>query len=123
MRVSRSWIAWMALALSAAPLAAQSYGGTTQLLTIDATAFHGESHPPVFHSDGYLYNADPDDANGSTYDAPVRLPDGAHIEDACFFLRNEEPGPTGAGATPGVSTRTSTGAVPCSNMSSLAAAL
>jgi len=95
MRVSRSWIAWMALALSAAPLAAQSYGGTTQLLTIDATAFHGESHPPVFHSDGYLYNADPDDTNGSTYDAPVRLPDGAHIEDACFFLRNEEAGPTG----------------------------
>jgi hypothetical protein len=96
LRISRSWIVSLALAaIFPAAARAQSYGGATQLSTIDATAFHGESHQPVFHSDGYLYNANPDDANGSTYDAPVRLPDGAQIEEICFFLRNQEPDQTG----------------------------
>jgi hypothetical protein len=72
-------------------LAAQSYGLGDQVLTIAAPSFHGEHNLPVIHADdGYLYNLDPTDENGSVYFAPVVLPDGAVITQMCLYARNQE---------------------------------
>ena len=81
------------LAAAAGPgrAAAQSYGLGDQVLTIAAASFRGTNHFPVIHDDdGYLYNADPTDTNGSLYLAPLRLPDGAEITQMCLYARNEE---------------------------------
>jgi hypothetical protein len=77
-----------------AALAAQSYGLGDQVLTVGAASFRGVNHQPVFQSDGYLYNADPGDLNGSIYEAPLRLPDGALVTRLCAYLRNQEPSPS-----------------------------
>jgi len=97
MRISGTSIASLVLAgalLRSAPLAAQSYGLGDQVLTIGASAFRGTNHQPILHSDGYLYNADPNDGNGSIYEAPLRLPDGAMVTQLCAYLRNDEPSPS-----------------------------
>ena len=74
-----------------ARVAGQSYGLGDQVLTIGAQSFRGVNHFPVIHDDdGYLYNADPNDTNGSLYFAPVRLPDGAEITQLCLYARNQE---------------------------------
>ena len=80
------------VSLLPAALAAQSYGPGDQVLTVGASAFHGENMQPVFQSDGYLYNSDPN--NGAIYEAPLRLPDGAMITQLCAYLRNDEPTPS-----------------------------
>ena len=73
---------------------AQSYGPGDQVLTVGAASFRGQNHQPVFHADGYLYNANPNDNNGSIYYAPLRLPDGALVTKLCAYLRNAEPAPS-----------------------------
>jgi S-layer homology domain len=75
-------------------LSGQSYGIGDQVLTIGAASFRGRPNQPVFQSDGYLYNADPNDTNGSIYEAPLRLPDGAVVTQLCASLRNAEPSPS-----------------------------
>jgi hypothetical protein len=75
-------------------LCAQSYGLGEQVLTVGAAAFRGSSRQPVFHSDGYLYNPEPNDGNPAFYHAPFRLPDGAVITRLCESVRNEEPSPS-----------------------------
>src|SRR5262245_18853114 len=80
----------LAALLMPAGLSAQSYGLGSQVLSIGASAFRAENGHGVIGSDGYLYNADPNDpAGGRGYDAPLTLPDGAEITGLCIYFRND----------------------------------
>jgi hypothetical protein len=67
--------------------AAQNYGGTDQVLTVDASAFLGFGADAYEQSDGYVYMQNVGELNGYT---PLPLPDGAVITQICMYARNED---------------------------------
>ena len=74
-------------ALTAPRAAAQSFGGTDQVLTIDASSFLGFGAEGFEQSDGYLYKQNAGELNLYT---PLQLPDGAVITQICMYARNED---------------------------------
>jgi hypothetical protein len=74
-------------ALAVRSAAAQNYGGTDQVLTVDASAFLGFGADAYEQSDGYVYMQNVGELNGYT---PLSLPDGAVITQICMYARNED---------------------------------
>jgi hypothetical protein len=90
-KVRRTGITAAAALLAAlAPVraAAQNYGPTDQVLSIDATSFLGFGAEGFLQSDGYLYKQN---AGSLNLYAPLQLPNGAEITQICLYARNEDP--------------------------------
>ena len=89
----RTWtpvVLAMAAGLLSSTAGAQSYGPTDQILTVGVAGFLGVNGASDFISDdGYLRK--PDQGTFSYYDAPLRLPDGALIENLCLFADDSDP--------------------------------
>ena len=89
LHLHRRFVAVALIAGSSAFASAQSYGPGDQVLTVAAASFRDSEGHGVLGSEGYLYNADPNDL-GESYYAPLRLPDGAEITRICLYARNQE---------------------------------
>jgi len=70
---------------------AQSYGDHDQVLTVGAAEFRGTLGATLsIGDDGYLSNATP--GAYSYYDAPLRLPEGALLEQICEYVNDSDTG-------------------------------
>ena len=91
----RGQIALAAFALLAAPANAQSFGPSSQVLTIGAAEFRSREPYGGLETlwyDGYLYDFYPADPDfNHWYLAPLALPDGALIEEMCLFAHDSYP--------------------------------
>ena len=78
------------VALAGRHALAQSYGDHDQVLTVGAAEFRGTlGATGVIGDDGYMSNATP--GAFSYYDAPLRLPEGALIEQICEYANDSDP--------------------------------
>jgi len=77
-------------ALAARPAGAQSYGDHDQVLTVGAAEFRGTGGATrSIGDDGYMVNATV--GAYSYYDAPLRLPEGALVEQICEYVNDSDP--------------------------------
>jgi hypothetical protein len=84
---SSPWpFAALAIAVLAAPAAAQSYGPSDQVLTIGFGDLRAsDDYAPPFASDGYGY------PGAGQFLAPLQLPEGAELRQLCFYVNDHNP--------------------------------